>query len=79
MFHTLKVQRSQKLSATRRNLQVQPKILKKLSKHEIYQSEQKFSQKKVNLNLKSVKEPKICMEASRRNLPREPEKQKDST
>jgi hypothetical protein len=34
------------MGATRRNLQAQPKILKKLPKHQIYQSEQKFSQKK---------------------------------
>jgi hypothetical protein len=34
------------MGATRRNLQAQPKILKKLSEHQIYQSEQTFSQKK---------------------------------
>jgi hypothetical protein len=32
--------------ATRQNLQPQPKILKKPSKHQIYQSEPKFFQKK---------------------------------
>jgi hypothetical protein len=35
-----------RLGATRRNLQAQPKILKKSSKHQIYQSERKFCQKK---------------------------------
>jgi hypothetical protein len=36
-----------RMGATRRNLQAQPKILKKSSKHQIYQSERKFSQKKL--------------------------------
>jgi hypothetical protein len=45
MFNTLKVQRSQKFvwGATRWNLQAQPKILKKLSELQIYQSKRKFS------------------------------------
>jgi hypothetical protein len=34
------------MGATRRNLQAQPKILKKLSEHQINQSERKLSQKK---------------------------------
>jgi hypothetical protein len=38
-----------RVGATRRNLQAQPKNLKKCSEHRIYQSEQKFSQKKVCL------------------------------
>jgi hypothetical protein len=32
------------MGATRRNLQVQPKILKKSSKHQIYQSERNSTQ-----------------------------------
>jgi hypothetical protein len=35
------------MGATRRNLQTQPKILKKLSEHQIYQSKRKFSLKKL--------------------------------
>jgi hypothetical protein len=48
MFSTSKMKERQKfrMGATRRNFQAQPKILKKLSEHQIYQSEQKFSQKK---------------------------------
>jgi hypothetical protein len=34
------------MGANRRNLQAQPKILKKLSEHQINQSEQKFNKKK---------------------------------
>jgi hypothetical protein len=49
------------MRATRRNLQAQPKILKKLLEHQIYQSEQKLSQKNYVEYLKSVKEPKTCM------------------
>jgi hypothetical protein len=33
------------MGAARRNLQAQPKILKKSSKHQTYHSERKFSQK----------------------------------
>jgi hypothetical protein len=47
------------MGATRRNLQAQPKIQKKLSEHQIYQSKRKFTQKKV------------CL--VRWNLPQEPE------
>jgi hypothetical protein len=65
------------MGATRRNFQAQPKMLKKISEHQINQSERKLSQINYNSYLKSVKEPKckirIC--ATRRNLPREPEKQ----
>jgi hypothetical protein len=38
-----------RMGANRWNLQAQPKILKKLSEHQIDQSERKFSQKKVCL------------------------------
>jgi hypothetical protein len=62
------------MGATRRNLQAQPKILKKLSEHQIYQSKRKFSQKKY-VFLKSEKEPKNRMGPTRRNSPRKPEKQ----
>jgi uncharacterized Zn finger protein (UPF0148 family) len=55
------------MGATRRNLQAQPKILKKSSEHQIYQSKRNFSQKKYVEYLKSVMEPKIRMGA-RRNL-----------
>jgi hypothetical protein len=34
------------MGSIRKSLQAQPKILKKSSKHQIYQSERKFSQKK---------------------------------
>jgi hypothetical protein len=37
------------MGANRRNLQAQPKILKKSSEHQFNRSEQKFSQKKVCL------------------------------
>jgi hypothetical protein len=40
------------MGATRRNLQAQPKILKKLSEAQIYQSEQKCSQKSMLSTLK---------------------------
>jgi hypothetical protein len=50
-----------------------PKSKKKLSKYQIYQSERKFSQKKYVSYLKSVKEPKIRMGATRRNLQAQPE------
>jgi hypothetical protein len=60
------------MGATRRNLQAQPNMLKKLSEHQVNQSEQKFSQKNYVSYLKSVKEPKIRVGATRRNLPREP-------
>jgi hypothetical protein len=60
------------MGATRRNLRDQPKILKKLSEHQIYQSEQKCSQKKYVQYLKSVKEPKICIGATRGNLQAQP-------
>jgi hypothetical protein len=38
-----------RMGATGRNLQAQPKILKKLSEHQIYQSKRNFSQKEVCL------------------------------
>jgi hypothetical protein len=56
------------MRVTRRNLQAQPKILKKSSKHQINQSERKFSQNNYVSYLKSVEEPKIRMGATRRNL-----------
>jgi hypothetical protein len=37
------------MEATRRNLRARPKILKKISEHQINQSKRKFSQKKVCL------------------------------
>jgi hypothetical protein len=61
-----------RIRATRRNLQVQPKILKKSSKHQINQSERKLSQKNYVSFLKSVKEPKIRIGATRRNLQAQP-------
>jgi hypothetical protein len=57
------------MEATRGSLEAQPKILKKLSEHQIYQSGRKIFQKKYVLFLKSVKEPKIRMEATRWNSP----------
>jgi hypothetical protein len=45
------------MGATRRNLRAQPKILKKLSEHQINESERKFSQEKYVYYLKSVQEP----------------------
>jgi hypothetical protein len=54
------------MGATRRNLQAQPKILKKNSKHQINQSERKFSQKTM------FRTSKICIGASRRNLQAQP-------
>jgi hypothetical protein len=53
------------MGATRRSLQAQPKILKKLSEHQIYQSGRKFFQK-------SVKESKTRKRATRRNLQAQP-------
>jgi uncharacterized Zn finger protein (UPF0148 family) len=74
MLSTLKKKRSPKIrmGATRRNLQTQPKILKKSAKHQIYQSERKFSQKNHVSYLKSVKERKIRIRATRRNLQAQP-------
>jgi ABC-type oligopeptide transport system ATPase subunit len=47
------------MGATRRNLQAQPKILKKLSDHQIYQTKKKIFLKKNYVSyLESVKEPK---------------------
>jgi hypothetical protein len=60
------------MRATLRNLQAQPKILKKSSKHQIYQSERNFSQKYFVSYLKSVKEPKIRIGATERNLQAQP-------
>jgi hypothetical protein len=56
------------MGATRRSLQAEPKILKELSEHKIYQSGRKFSQKNYVSYLKSIKEPKIRMGATRRHL-----------
>jgi hypothetical protein len=51
MFSTLQKEKTPKkfMGATRRNLQDIPKILKKLLKHQINQSERNFFQKKVCL------------------------------
>jgi hypothetical protein len=74
MFSTLKRKGAKNLyGATRRNFQARPKILKKLSKQQIYQSNRIFSQKKNYVSyLKSGKEPKICMGAIRQNLQARP-------
>jgi hypothetical protein len=55
------------MGATRRNLRAQPKILKKLSEHQINESERKFSQEKYVYYLKSVSQ--ILIGATRRNSP----------
>jgi hypothetical protein len=60
------------VGATRRNLQAQPKILKKLLKHQINHSDRSFSQKKYIYYRKRVEEPKIRMEATQRNLQARP-------
>jgi hypothetical protein len=65
------------MGATRRNLETQPKILKKLSEHQIYQSKRLFPQKNYVSNFKSVKEPKMRMGASRRNLQAQPKSYKN--
>jgi hypothetical protein len=56
------------MGATRRNLQVQPKIVNKLPEHQIYKSKRKFYQKKFVYDLLSEKDPKISMGSTRRNL-----------
>jgi hypothetical protein len=56
------------MGATRRNLQTRPKILEKLSEHQINQSERKCSQKNYVSYIKSVKEPKFRIGATQRNL-----------
>jgi hypothetical protein len=60
------------MRTTRRNLQARHKILKKLLKHQINQSQRIFSQKNIFSDLKSVKEPKIRLGATRRNLQAQP-------
>jgi hypothetical protein len=60
------------MGAPRQSLQAQLKILKKSSKHQIYQSERKFSQTNYDSYLKSVKEPKIRIGVTRRNLQAQP-------
>jgi hypothetical protein len=60
------------MGATRRSLQAQPKILKKLSEHQIYQSGRNFFQKKYVNYLKKEKEPKICMRTTRQKLQARP-------
>jgi hypothetical protein len=52
---------------------------KKSSKHQIYQSEQKFSEKKYVSYLKKVKGPKIRMGATRRNFQAQPKILKKSS
>jgi hypothetical protein len=56
------------MEATRRSLQDQPKSLKKLSEHQIYQSGRTFFQKKYAYYLKKEKKPKIRTRATLRNL-----------
>jgi hypothetical protein len=53
-------------------LQAQPKILKKLSEHQIYQSGRKFFQRKCVWYLKKEKEPKIRVWTTRWNLQARP-------
>jgi hypothetical protein len=67
MFSTSKVKKEQKLrvGATRQNLHVQPKSIIKWPEHQINQS----NRKKYIKYLKSGKEPKIPMEATRQNSP----------
>jgi hypothetical protein len=60
------------MGATRRNLQTQPKIPKKSSKHQINHSERKFPQKNYVSCLKSEKQPKTRMGATRQNLQAQP-------
>jgi hypothetical protein len=60
------------MGATRRSLQAQSKILKKISEHQIYQSGRKFFQKKYSWYLRKEKEPNIPMGATRRNLQAQP-------
>jgi hypothetical protein len=60
------------MGATRRNLQVQSKILNKLPEHQIYKSKRKFYQKKFVYDLLSENDPKISMGATRRNLQAQP-------
>jgi hypothetical protein len=60
------------MGATRRNLQAQPKILKKSSKHQINQSERKCFQKNCVSYFKSAKEQKIRIGATRRNVQAQP-------
>jgi hypothetical protein len=52
------------MGATQRNLKAHSKILKKLSQHQINQSERTLSQKK-----------SIYIRATRRNSPQKPQKQ----
>jgi hypothetical protein len=60
------------MGATRRNLQAQPKLLKKISEHQIDKSEQKISSENYFSYLKSAKEPKMRMRATRRSLQAQP-------
>jgi hypothetical protein len=54
------------MGSIRQSLQAQPNNIKKLSKHQINQSERKFSQKNYVSYLKSVKKPKIRIKATQR-------------
>jgi hypothetical protein len=70
------------MGATRRNLQAQPKILKKSSKHQINQSERKCFQINCASYFKSVKEQKIrkgAVGANLRNLQAQPKMLKKSS
>jgi hypothetical protein len=49
-------------------MKAQPKILKKVSEHQIYKSKRKCSQKNYVSYFKSGKEPKICIGATQGNL-----------
>jgi hypothetical protein len=60
------------MGATQKICRLNRKSLKILLEHQIYQSKQKISQKNCVSYLKSGKEPKICMWATRRNLQTQP-------
>jgi hypothetical protein len=51
-----------RMGATRRILQAQPKILKKLTEHQIYQTKRKFCQKSMFSGLKVKKSQKFALE-----------------
>jgi hypothetical protein len=60
------------MGATRRNLQAQPKILKKIRNTKSTNQNKNFPKKNYVSYLKSVKQPKIRMGATRRNLQAQP-------
>jgi hypothetical protein len=80
MLSTLKMKRSQNENEEEKfvwelpdqTCRLNPKSLKKSYKNQIYQSERKFLQKHYVSHLKSVKESKIRIMATRRNLQAQP-------